>query len=263
MVSRKRSVRPCLALTISFGVSLLASCDPSGNEAEQSQSTSSAEPKAETGSSSGSEDSGPSSSNADNSGPQDGQEPGFELLSHSSQGEGCIIKENGGNATAILTNSRPDGPKDYAQWTFDALDVPSDNEQFEKACELRLRLKWTPGYRVRAKGFEVDLSANADSLAALRKTSEASPPSLGVHLSFSNRPSRTDTLRIKDFSGDGELGLVMGADMSSDCSGQGEWVAKLKLTSKSSSDTSEVRLAVDQASVIFDLLKDQSLEKCP
>lgn len=240
-----RSLRPSLALSISFGVILWAGCDPKSATSDSSQTASTGHPN--TKSATSGEGSTPSSANKDTSGPQAKQAPSFEVLSHSSRGRGCIINKDGGNATAILTNSVPNGPKDYAQWTFDELNVPREDQRSEIECELRLKLRWTPGYRIQSKGFEIDLSASAELLETLLEQENSPLPHLRTQISFSNRPRRTETVRVKELSGESELGLVLGSAMSSDCSGEGEWIAKLDLEVAKAND---MDVAIDQASVL-------------
>lgn len=182
---------------------------------------------------------------------QSTQAPFFEIVDHAAIGAGCLIEGDMKNATAIVTNSIPDGPKDYAQWTFDDLSAPGPNGNLISACELRLDLEWSPGYRVKSKAMELDLWFNGPL-----------ETKVFYDLSFPNRPMHSGSTTLEDLESSAQLKLAQGEGMSSDCSGKGTWVAKFHLHAKDRSEEKN-SIEINQASLLFELAQEGEFEPCP
>lgn len=155
------------------------------------------------------------------------------------------------NVTALITNSYPEGPKDYAQWTFDDLAAPSLSGRIDQSCDLQISLEWTPGYRIKSSAFEAELWANGPL-----------ETKYSLEMGFSNRPPHWVGTRLEHLDSSTIIHLSHGAGMTSDCSGKGTWSAELVL-SVANQDHEECSLDIDQASILFDLAARGQVEACP
>lgn len=199
---------------------------------------------------------------------QPDKEPSYSIVANRGGGSGCKLGE-GGDATVIVTNAEPGGPVNYGQWTFDALGLNTGEDKNTTDCTLTLELAWTPGYRVRVKGTELSsfiehIPPEGKEIPDEDKPKEGKGKKdklkdgfwRGTSFGFSNQaPLVTEFLSEGRFEGEStELGAM---GMVSDCSGKGEWTAKLEL-GVSANSKSEYALSYDVFSVLFD-----GLEKCP
>lgn len=255
------------SLALLLAGSQSAACDQKqGSKSESSGNASTGEVKGAGSSSNGAQ----SSTKKAEPGPK--AEPSYRIVANRGGGSGCKLGE-GGDATAIVTNAEPNGPVNYGQWTFDALGLNAGEDKKTTDCTLTLELTWTPGYRVRVQGTE--LSAFIEHIPPENKDeSDKGKPKddkgvgkgkreeltdgfwRATHFAFSNQaPLATEFLSEGRFEGEStELGAM---GMVSDCSGRGEWTAKLEL-GVSAKTQSQYALSYDVFSVLFD-----GLEKCP
>lgn len=185
-----------------------------------------------------------------NTGKSGSKAPFFKIVKHEAKGGGCRLITGEENATAIIKNSYPDGPKDYALWTFDDLAAPSHSEHLDQTCELTLTLAWTPGYRVISQGLEMELWANGPM-----------DPKLRLDLRFSNRSPSINQVTFTRLDDSTRMKLAYGEKMSSDCSGRGTWRAKFDL-SAADKDHEQSNIKISQASVLFELFKLGGFEDC-
>lgn len=195
------------------------------------------------------------------------EEPTFNIVGNAASGSGCILGENG-NTRPIISNSKPNGPTDYAQWYFDAFQVDNASGKWGVDCTLELELKWTPGYRLRLQGTQLDTYSEhipPDETRQDDKNPAGKDKALpGMNngfwrtttLGFSNRaPAVSKSEFASSIEGEGKVRAGQG--QLSDCSGSGKWVAKMEI-GVSEGSKSEFSLSNDAFSVLF-----EALEKCP
>lgn len=182
--------------------------------------------------------------------PKADKKPYFRIVKHKASGPGCRIGGDQPNATALITKTLPDGPDDYAQWIFDDLEAPGDNEEFSQYCVVTLSLEWSPGYRVKSKALIVDLWANGPMETRFE-----------LNMGYTNRTAHRVESVFDDLESSTSMTFKHGKDMSSDCSGQGEWHAVFDLKVPHH-DHEASAIQVTRASIQFELAGRGELGSC-
>lgn len=211
----------------------------------------------DTGTQSGSN---PDQNPSGESGPEPAPPGSIEIESLQADGDGCILMGFGQNATLIVTESVPNGPKDYFQLTLDGMEINSEGWTLNSQCSVTAKLRWKPNTRV-VVALEQD--GFVSSTQAMAKTSLK----LRNQINFESGHGVTKT---KGYGDDKELDYDLKwspADIGaySDCSGSGEFQLLVELNVENPGQNTKFSMTLDRLSGLFrpPLVGEGEFPACP